>query len=230
MILFRNPIKCNIMRNKLEKTDLPLVQKLGHAMNRIHVAMRANSWDICGASGLNPTQGQIVMLLGQRFGALRLGEIADELAVSAATVSDSVGTLADKGFVKKDKAKDDGRAIAVTLTVAGKRLNKKLDSIDESIGFVISRLPEVEQVQLYKTLIRMVRELQSDGRIPVSRMCVTCRYFRPNVHDNPERPHHCALVNAAFGDRSLRADCPEHEAAEEDFAEQSWEAYVSTVR
>jgi hypothetical protein len=46
-------------------------------------------------------------------------------------------------------------------------------------------------------------------------MCVTCRYFRPHVHSDPERPHHCAFVDAPFGDRALRLDCRDHEAKEE---------------
>jgi len=216
------------MSNFLEQTDLPLVEKLGHAINRINVAMRADSWDSFGSSGLNPTQGQIVMLLGRRNSALRLNEIADELAVSAPTVSDSISSLVEKGFVKKCKAKDDGRAIAVSLTLPGKRLHEKLDSMGMAIELVLSRLPETEQVQLYKTLVRMVRELQSLGRIPISRMCVTCRYFRPNVHEDTERPHHCALVDAAFGNRTLRADCQEHEAADEYLASQNWEAFASS--
>ncbi len=215
-----------MVNHPLEQTDLPLVEKLGHVMNRIQVAMRADNWDLFGSNGLNPTQGQIVMLLGKRSTALQLNEIAKELAVSAPTISDSVRSLVEKGFVKKDKIKDDGRAIAVRLTPSGKKINEKLDAIGDSIGIAISRLPESEQIQLYKTLVRMVRELQGIGRIPVSRMCVTCRYFRPNVHEDADRPHHCALVDAAFGDRTLREDCPEHEVADEHLANQNWEVFA----
>jgi hypothetical protein len=57
----------------------------------------------------------------------------------------------------------------------------------------------------------MIRTLQERGEIPVSRMCVTCRFFRPNVHAHPEPPHHCAFVDAPFGDRELRLDCADHE-------------------
>lgn len=214
------------MTNPLEKTDQPLAHKLRHALDRVQVAMRADSWEEFGQNDLNPTQGQILLLLGRRAAGLRLSEIASELAVSPPTVSDSVGTLVDKGYVKKDKAKDDARAIAIRLTAAGKRLIQRLDSVGGTIETVLESLPEKEQVQLYRTMIRMVRELQTAGRIPVSRMCVTCQYFRPNVHDDPERSHHCALVDAAFGDRTLRSDCPEHVAADAHLATQNWESYT----
>ncbi|MCA9250820.1 MAG: winged helix-turn-helix transcriptional regulator [Phycisphaerales bacterium] len=220
------------MANALEKTDVPLSQKLGHAMNRVQVAMRADSWESFGQNGLNPTQGQILILLNQREDGrkavgLRLSEIASELAVSSPTVSDSVTTLIEKGYVKKSKAKDDARAIEVRLTPAGRKLIQRLDSVDGAIHTVISCLPETEQLQLYRTMLRMVRELQMSGKIPMSRMCVTCRYFRPNVHQDSKRPHHCALVDLAFGDRTLRTDCPDHEVADQHLAIQNWESFAT---
>jgi DNA-binding MarR family transcriptional regulator len=218
------------MSNSLEKTDQPLSQKLGHALNRVQVAMRADSWEMCGQNDLNPTQGQILMLLGGRTNGLRLSEIASELAVSAPTVSESVATLVEKVYVRKGKAKDDGRAVTITLTAAGKRLAERLDAVGGTITTVLESLPEAEQIQLYRTMLRMVRQLQAAGRIPVSRMCVTCRYFRPNVHNDARRPHHCALVDAAFGDQTLRSDCPEHESADEHLAAQNWQSFISSPR
>jgi DNA-binding MarR family transcriptional regulator len=215
------------MANLLEKTDQPLTQKLGHALNRVQVAMRADSWDQCGQHGLNPTQGQILILLGERAAGLRLTEIASELAVSAPTISESVAALVEKGYVKKGKAKEDARAIVVTLTAAGKRLIERLDSVGGTIAAVLESLPKAEQVQLYRTMLKMVHQLQATGKIPVARMCVTCRYFRPNAHKDIERPHHCALVDAAFGDHTLRSDCPEHESADEHLSTKNWEAFVA---
>lgn len=215
------------MRNPLEQNDQPLARKLGHALNRVQVAMRAESWEMCGQNDLNPTQGQILLLLGSRGSGLRLTEIARELGVSSPTVSESVATLMEKGYVRKGKAKDDARAIDVALTGAGKRLVQQLDAVGSSITLVLESLPEAEQIQLYRTMLTMIRQLQAAGRIPVSRMCVTCRYFRPNVHSDAERPHHCALVDAAFGDRTLRSDCAEHQVADEHLATQNWGAFVA---
>ena len=47
----------------------------------------------------------------------------------------------------------------------------------------------------------------------MSRMCLDCRFFRPDVHDDPARPHHCAFVDAPFGDAQLRIDCADHQPA-----------------
>lgn len=63
-----------------------------------------------------------------------------------------------------------------------------------------------------QTLYEVIAELQRAGVITVARMCVTCRHFRPDAHDG-ERPHHCALLDVALAEESLRIDCPEHEQA-----------------
>jgi hypothetical protein len=59
-------------------------------------------------------------------------------------------------------------------------------------------------------------------------MCVYCRFFRPYAHpDDPEQPHHCAFVNAPFGDRALRVDCPEYEDADPARAAGNYEEFVA---
>lgn len=215
------------MENSLEQTDLPLVKKLGHALNRVQVAMRAESWEKSGDADLNPTQGQILLLINERANGLRLTEIAQELSVTAPTVSDSVTCLVEKGLLRKAKAKDDGRAIQIHLTAKGRRLVERFESVGSTIEAVLTSLPQEEQIRLYRTMLQMVRELQLAGKIPVARMCVTCRYFQPNSHKSQSRPHHCKLVDAAFGDRTLRSDCPDHELAQEPLATKNWEAYIA---
>jgi hypothetical protein len=70
----------------------------------------------------------------------------------------------------------------------------------------------------------MIGALQQRGEIPVSRMCPTCRFFRPHVHDDPVRPHHCAFVDAPFGDAQLRIECDDHEDAPAEHVARSREA------
>jgi hypothetical protein len=71
----------------------------------------------------------------------------------------------------------------------------------------------------------MIRTLQERGRIPVARMCVSCTFFRPFRHDDRARPHHCAFVDAPFGDGELRLDCPDHAAAPTEQAARTWHAF-----
>lgn len=214
--------------NPLEESDLPLERKLADALARISVAMRADNWDWFGKEGLSPTQGQILLLLKSRPTPMRLSEVASELAVTAATVSDSVASLAEKKLIHKEKAIDDGRALALKLSSKGKKLLTLYDKEQSVIQLAVSRLPQSDQIALYRMLLRIIRELQVTGKVPIARMCVTCRYFRPDVHKNSDQPHHCALVNAPLGDRTLRNDCPDHFAADEHLAEQNWRVFTNS--
>jgi hypothetical protein len=86
----------------------------------------------------------------------------------------------------------------------------------------VDELTPAEQEVFLRGLVKMIRTLQERGEIPVSRMCVTCRYFRPNVHPDLSTPHHCAFVDAPFGDRQLRLECADHEPAPVEQAERAW--------
>jgi hypothetical protein len=74
----------------------------------------------------------------------------------------------------------------------------------------VEGLDSEEQAALLRILVKMIRVLQDQGAIPVARMCASCRFFRPHAHPDPDRPHHCAFVDAPFGDRELRLECPDH--------------------
>lgn len=202
--------------NVLEESDLPLAEKAAFALNRINVAMRAEDWEVTGELGINPTQKQILLLLSQTGTDLRPSEIAANLVISKPTVSDSIATLVKKGLLTKEKVLEDGRAIAVRLTPKGKRIAKRLNSSTQMIGELIGHLAKEEQSTLYSYLLKMIRQLQDSGRIPVTRMCNTCRYFQPNAHDSKSRPHHCDLVGVPLGSATIRIDCPEHELVTED--------------
>jgi DNA-binding MarR family transcriptional regulator len=99
--------------------------RVTHTLLRLSTAMRSQAWEWAEGAGLTPTQGEILVLLMQRKGPMRLGEIARETALTAATTSDAVSTLETKGLVEKRRALDDGRALAVRLTARGRTAAKR---------------------------------------------------------------------------------------------------------
>ncbi len=168
------------------------------------------------------------MVLRAAGGAgLRISELADRLAVATATVSDSIAALARKGLVTKQRDPADARAVAVFLTVTGQAEAEEAAGWPDVLLEAVRTLDGEEQAALYRALLKTVRALQVRGRIPVSQMCVTCRFFRPYAHPGARQPHHCALVDAPFGDAQLRLDCPEHQAAPAEVAEGAWAAFVA---
>ncbi len=113
------------------------------------------------------------------------------------------------------------------LTPAGRRTASKVASWPDFLVPAIRALSEEERRVFLLALVKMVRELQERGEIPVARMCATCVYFRPNVYRDPRRPHRCEFVGAAFGDMDLRLDCADHEEANRKEREAKWSAFAS---
>ncbi len=210
-----------------DRISTPIETRIAAGFARINTALRAKAWSQAAASGLTPTQADILHLLAARNTSLRLSVIAEQLAISAATASDAVAALVNKNLVEKGRAPDDGRAIALTLTRAGARLAATVADWSGFLGAAAETLGEEEKALLLKLIIKMIRELQQRGEIPVNRMCVSCKYFGPNEHGDPAAPHHCHFVNAPFGDRHLRLDCPEHEEAEHTIQLRNWATFAA---
>lgn len=199
--------------------------RVTHSLLRLNTAMRSQAWEWAESAGLTPTQGEILVLLMQRKMPLRLGEIARETALTAATTSDAVSTLEAKGLIEKRRALDDGRALAVRLTAKGRTAAKRALQWPDFLTAAIKTLDGEEQAVFYRTLLKMIRQLQVQGDIPAHRMCVTCRHFEPSK--NAKRsPHQCTALHQSFGDDDLRLDCPVHEEADFGTQKKTWKIFA----
>ena len=132
------------------------------------------------------------------------------------------GVLERKGLVRKSRAVGDGRALAARPTPKGRLLAGRLALWPDFLLAALGELDEVERDVFQRALVKMIRSLQVRGRIPVARMCVGCQFFRPHAHADARAPHHCAFVDAPFGDRELRIDCADHVPLPPDEADALW--------
>ncbi|MBF2019851.1 MAG: winged helix-turn-helix transcriptional regulator [Hydrococcus sp. C42_A2020_068] len=185
-------------------------QRILVGLSKVSLALKSQSWKDAGRYGLSPTQVQILSLLQAKgAGGMGLSAVAEGLAVTPATASDAVRVLVEKGLVQKTPSPEDKRAIAITLTPKGQQLAVQTACWSDLLLDAVGELSELEQTVFLRGLIKMIRKLQEAGQIPIAKMCVTCRFFQPNRYPNSDRPHHCALVDAPFGDRHLQIDCPD---------------------
>jgi DNA-binding MarR family transcriptional regulator len=206
----------------------PVQRRLVNGLVKISLAARHRAWQEAVEQGLTPTQGQALTLLRVRGETgMRLTELAAALAITPATTSETVDTLVTKGLVNKARAADDGRAVQITLTEQGQRAADNAAGWSDFLLTAIDALSPAEQEVFLRGVIKMIRTLQERGEIPISRMCVTCQFFRPNRHPSLTHPHHCAYVDAPFGDRHLRLECGEHVPADPDQAERAWQIYLA---
>jgi DNA-binding MarR family transcriptional regulator len=206
----------------------PLPQRLAAGLSRLATALRAGQWRLAEARGLTPTQAQALALVAARTGPgrplPRLSEIAEQLGVTRATASDAVAALERKALIARHPDPRDGRAAGLALTAAGADAAREAGGSPPALlGVASEDLSPAEQEQLLRLVVRLIRGLQTRGAIAPQRLCVTCRFFRPFAHEgDASAPHHCAFVDAPFGDRHLRLDCPDQEPLPEAEAEAVW--------
>jgi len=197
-----------------------------HSLLRLSTAMRSQAWDWAEGAGLTPTQGEILVLLMQRKGPMRLGEIARETALTAATTSDAVSTLETKGLVEKRRALDDGRALAVRLTARGRTAAKKAAQWPDFLTKAVGALKGDEQAMFYRTLLKTVYQLEVQDAIPQHRMCLSCAHFEASK--NPKKTaHHCALLGIDMADTDLRLDCSVYVQADATTQKKSWKIFAA---
>lgn len=182
---------------------------------KLSLVLRHEAWKAAGEHGLTPTQSQVLGVLATLGDGMAVGAVAEQLAISKGTVSAAVSTLERKGLLTKVADAADGRSVNLKLSKAGRREAKALAPWPEVLVGVIDTLPASEQAGLLRGLMGLIRGLQERGAIPLSRMCVECRFFHPNRYRDTPRPHHCAYLNAPLANIDLRIDCAEMEPAPE---------------
>jgi len=204
-----------------------LRKKLAQGLSKIALAIRHDQQATAGPRGLSPTQAQILAIAASgATPGITVRWIADWLGVTAATASDAIRVLAEKGLVAKQPDPADRRSIRVALTDAGRREVRRVGLVPEILLEALGDLDPDEQATLLRVVVKLIRALQQRGQIPVARMCVSCQHFRPNVHAGPKAPHHCAFVDAAFGDHQHMIDCPDHQVVPPEEQERLWRLYL----
>lgn len=194
-----------------------LKQKIILCMTKISLALRNSSWKSAGLQGLTPTQGHILTLFCfQSNPQMRLSEIAEAMAIAPATASAAIAILVEKNLVEKHKSKDDGRVIDIALTSKGLQQAKQFSYWTEFLVDAIDQLSSEEKKALFSILLKVIYKLQKKKQIPISKMCVTCRFFQPNIHANSLYPHYCGFVKSYFGNEEFQIECQDHALANED--------------
>lgn len=205
----------------------PLGMRLVVGLSKIGLALKSQAWSRAPAEGVTPTQAQILVLLRDRAAGARLSAIAETLGVTAPTASDAVASLVAKKLVIRDRDKEDARAVRFRLSRGGRSIAARAGTWPDFLQAAVGTLDAAEQTVFLRALVKMIRALQEAGDIPVQRMCVDCRFFRPHAHRDPQRPHHCAFVDAPFGEHHLRIDCADQDAAATEQRNHQWARWLA---
>lgn len=210
---------------KIDQNGLP--DRLVTGLSKIGLAMKSRPWRRQGQQGVGPLQVQVLTFLRSRPNQVAtVSTIARELSVKLPTASEVIRTLEQKRLVRRRRTEVDNRVVTVHLTAKGAKAGQVANGWPEILAAATEHLSQQEQVALLTILVKLIRALQVQGEIPVARMCVSCDHFRPHAHADAEQPHHCQFVNAAFGQQSLRLDCPDYMAAPVSQAQEAWNRFM----
>jgi DNA-binding MarR family transcriptional regulator len=213
------------MRN-FESMSAPISERLQDGLDRVGSVLRSERWSATTALGLNPTQARVLAFLaGRNADSTRVKDIAAQLGVSQPTATDSIAALERKDLIKKTVSTADARSVGVRITNQGRKMLEAIGTSASATEKSLAAMSSDEQTDLLLLLMKLIRSLQQMGSIPVQRMCVTCKHFCPNMYSDARNPHHCAFVNAAFGEQHLRLDCNDHEIADPAAQAVTWSAF-----
>ena len=206
-----------------------LSTQLAAGLEKIGLAMKSRTWRREGRAGLGPLQRQVLTLLRSKPDQrATVSTVANELAVRLPTASEVIATLERKQLVRRRRDMSDGRVVVAQLTAKGNRSCTPTSRMPDRLATATEALSASEQVVLLKSLVKVIRSLQEQGEISVARMCVSCHNFRPNQHDNADRPHHCDYLKVPLGDQSMRLDCNVYEPASTAQTNETWANFTGS--
>ena len=162
------------------------------------------------ASGLNPAQWEALRFIARanRF-SRSPGAIARYMNTTRGTVSQTLITLENKGFIARSRCAADRRAVSIELTDTGRALIE-----DDPLCLVLRAADAMSceaQSQLAVGLEGLVRSVQKAKDMPEIGPCLNCVHFCPGRVDDPKAACHCALNDAALLPAETRQLCVEFE-------------------
>jgi len=106
-----------------------------------------------GQSAALPNPGHFPLLFMLTEGPHNLSELAEKHNVTLPTMSKTISTLSDHGFVRRSQSKEDRRRVVIELTAAGGTLLKQIteEAVSHLAG-VLGELPSGERRKLIEGL------------------------------------------------------------------------------
>ncbi len=105
------------------------LQKLGMQLSVLQRGYRSTVDRAVAQYGLSQAQAWPLVMIGRAGGGVRIGTVADTLAIEGASLVRPLDQLVDSGLVDRLQDPDDRRAKVLSLTTAGEAMWAKLELI-----------------------------------------------------------------------------------------------------
>ena len=99
----------------------------------------------------------ITMMVMWEHKELTVKELGKYLYLDSGTLTPLLKTLEKKGWVERNRSKEDERVLNVTITAAGEALKEKAVCVPEQMAECV-KLDSTEAMQLYKTLHKILEQ------------------------------------------------------------------------
>lgn len=156
------------------------------ALRRITRAIALHSRQLAAYS--NITAPQLVCLRAVvENGPLTTTAISREIHVSPSTVVGILDRLEDKGWVLRERSREDRRIVMVSATDAGRNLVRDTPSpLQQKLAEALNELPELEQATITLSLERIVALMESSESVDASATEATSPMLEVPVDDGTQ--------------------------------------------
>jgi DNA-binding MarR family transcriptional regulator len=176
------------------------------SIEKISQINRKLFWDISKKTGLSPIQLQFLDFISRsKPEYCTVSGLADEFELKKATVSDSVKTLIQKGYLEKKADRDDGRRFILMLAKKSSRDIGLLKGKNKIFTDAIKTFSSLQKENAVGFFMNMIKNLYESNVIHNAHLCLTCRNF--SFPDGEEGKYHCKLLNAFFSDKEIKNNC-----------------------
>jgi len=185
--------------------------RIARAFFRISQAIKNMLWDECKLKSLTPAQIQTLLFLRYiRPDSATVNTLARSLSSTPATASGVLDALQKKSLILRKRKESDRRVVFLSLTYKGMNTIQKLEGLGYELQKIIEELTVEEQEVLLSALSKIERLLREKEYLLIAETCLTCCYFRLNIHLGAEKPHYCKLFNINLGEDEISRECPEY--------------------
>lgn len=190
----------------------PAALEAARLIDRLERLARFGEADAGGAP-VNPAQWEALRYLARanRFSRTPAA-LADYLASTRGTVSQTLIALEQKGLVERIRSSRDRRSVDIALTAAGTAVLDRdpLHSLANDICRGAGPHLDALLAGLRGTLRRRIA--RNGGR--AFGVCGSCLHFRLDARPGHDAPHHCALLDAHLSDADSGSICAEQVPAQ----------------
>lgn len=152
------------MSGRRRRSSLPLADRPGFLVRRLHQVHVALFAESCGRFGITPVQYSVMTAL-QREDELDQVSLAAEVGIDRANATDVIRRLEGRGLLRRAAGESDSRLKMCSLTPAGRRLAARMRPAVERVHRrTIAALPPRERAAFLASLVRLVEANNERGR------------------------------------------------------------------